>query len=295
MNFLSPMKDMFGGQKEAPSDAAAAAPPPASMPREGSTASVEGSTPSRAAAASMSNKEMNDLAEIMLDSERLCQLAKEGLEKGNLTDDTASLERLADLSSRLLCRNRAREAAVKLGTALRVTQHTTSTLDAAAATVWPSYFRHSKENDETGEDIYLSKLFLHALPPKADRPEGEASTTLCVRFSLSSRGDDEGTYDLSLKVLQIHPTDPHKHSFHFAFELQDRPANDAADWVLDEVQRHKLVELQSLLGLTESLWTPVGVFGFVLAAASCAQLDEIDFFKDLLRSVREAHRDEVLS
>ena len=285
MNFLSPMKEMFGGQKEA---AAAAAPPPPSMPRDGSTASVEGgSTPSRAAAASMSNKEMNDLAEIMLDSERLCQLAKDGLEKGNLTDDTASLERLADLSSRLLCRNRAREAAVKLGTALRVTQHTTSTLDAAAATLWPAYFRHSKENDETGEDIYLSKLYLHALPPKADRPEGEASTSLCVRFSLSSRGD-EGMYDLSLKVLQVHPTEPHKHSFHFAFELQDRPANDAAEWVLDEVQRHKLVELQSLLGLTESLWTPVGVLGFVLAAASCAQLDELDFFKDFIRSVREA-------
>ena len=292
MNFLSPMKEMFGGQKEA---AAAAAAPPPSMPRDGSTASVEGgSTPSRAAAASMSNKEMNDLAEIMLDSERLCQLAKDGLEKGNLTDDTASLERLADLSSRLLCRNRAREAAVKLGTALRVTQHTTSTLDAAAATLWPAYFRHSKENDETGEDIYLSKLYLHALPPKADRPEGEASTSLCVRFSLSSRGD-EGMYDLSLKVLQVHPTEPHKHSFHFAFELQDRPANDAAEWVLDEVQRHKLVELQSLLGLTESLWTPVGVLGFVLAAASCAQLDELDFFKDLIRSVRESHRDEVLS
>jgi len=54
------------------------------------------------------------------------------------------------------------------------------------------------------------------------------------------------------------------------------------------VQRHKLVELQSLLGLTESLWTPVGVLGFVLAAASCAQLDELDFFKDFIRSVREA-------
>ena len=57
---------------------------------------------------------------------------------------------------------------------------------------------------------------------------------------------------------------------------------------LDEGQRHKLVEPQSLLGLTESLWTPVGVLGFVLAAASCAQLDELDFFKDFIRSVREA-------
>ena len=62
--------------------------------------------------------------------------------------------------------------------------------------------------------------------------------------------------------------------------------------MLDEVQRHKLVELQALLGLSDSLWTPdpnpnpnpnpnqallglsdslwtpVGVLGFVLAAAS---------------------------
>ena len=284
MDFLSPMKEMFGGQKGG-----------AAAPSRDSAASVERtSTPGRAVATAMSNKEMSDLAEIMLDSERLCQLAKDGLDKGNLADDTASLQRLADLSSRLLCRNRAREAAVRLGTALRVTQHTTSTLDAAASTVWPAYFRHSKVNDETGEDIYLSKLYLHALPPKPDRPEGEASTSLCVRFSLAAHGD-EGTYDLSLKVLQIHPTDPHTHSFHFAFELQDRPATDAAGWVLDEVQRHKLVELQSLLGLTESLWTPVGVLGFVLAAASCAQLDELDFFSGLIRSVLEAHRDELLS
>ena len=64
--------------------------------------------------------------------------------------------------------------------------------------------------------------------------------------------------------------------------------------MLDEVQRHTLVELQSL-GLAESLWTPVGVLGFVLAAASCAQLDELDFFSGLIRSVLEAHRDELLS
>ena len=65
--------------------------------------------------------------------------------------------------------------------------------------------------------------------------------------------------------------------------------------MLDEVQRHKLTELQALLGLSDSLWTPVGVLGFVLAAASCNQLEELRFFKDLLRSIREAHRDEVSS
>ena len=39
----------------------------------------------------------------------------------------------------------------------------------------------------------------------------------------------------------------------------------------------------------------MGVLGFVLAAASCNQLEELRFFKDLLRSIREAHRDEVSS
>ena len=61
------------------------------------------------------------------------------------------------------------------------------------------------------------------------------------------------------------------------------------------MQRHKLTELQALLGLSDSLWTPVGVLGFVLAAASCNQLEELRFFKDLLRSIREAPRDEVSS
>ena len=47
------------------------------------------------------------------------------------------------------------------------------------------------------------------------------------------------------------------------------------------MQRHKLTELQALLGLSDSLWTPVGVLGFVLAAASCHQLEELRFFKVL--------------
>ena len=47
------------------------------------------------------------------------------------------------------------------------------------------------------------------------------------------------------------------------------------------MQRHKLTELQALLGLSDSLWTPVGVLGFVLAAASCNQLEELRFFKVL--------------
>ena len=200
-------------------------------------------------------------------------------EKSTLTEDTESLERLAALSGRLLLRNKARDAAVRFGTALR----TRSDLSAAAATLWPAYFKHSQENDETGEDVYTSKIYMHGLD------KGE--TTLCVRFSLASR-DDEGMYDLNLQVLQVHPFDAHqKHRFQFSFELQDRPADDAAGWVLDETQRHKLVELQ---GLGASLWTPVGVLGLVLSASSCAQLEELAFFKDLLRSVREAYRDEVL-
>jgi len=248
------------------------------------------STPTRERVASQDDvvqKEspMADLHEILLDSDRLCALVEAGLN----TDDTPTLERVAALSSRLLCRNRAREAAVRFGTALRVTKPgaTTSTLGVAAAAMWPAYFRHST-HDETGEDVYLSKLYLHGLPPGTAAAGG---TSLCVRFSLASR-DDEEMYDLSLKVLHLQA--PVGRHFHFSFELADRPANDAAGWVLDEAQRHKLVELQALLGLSDSLWTPVGVLGFVLAAASCNQLEELAFFKDLLRSVREAHRDEVL-
>ena len=40
-------------------------------------------------------------------------------------------------------------------------------------------------------------------------------------------------YDLSLKVLHLQA--PAGRHFHFSFELADRPANDAAGWVLDEV------------------------------------------------------------
>ena len=40
-----------------------------------------------------------------------------------------------------------------------------------------------------------------------------------------------------------------------------------------------LTELQALLGLSDSLWTPVGVLGLVLAAAACSQLEELRFFK----------------
>ena len=143
---------------------------------------------------------MADLHEIMLDSHRLCALVETGLKEGNLTEDTPTLERVAALSSRLLCRNRAREAAVRFGTALRVTKPgaTTSTLSTAAASMWPAYFRHSRENDETGEDVYLSKLYLHGLPPGGGSAAA-GGTSLCVRFSLASR-DDEEMYDLSLKV-----------------------------------------------------------------------------------------------
>ena len=37
--------------------------------------------------------------------------------------------------------------------------------------------------------------------------------------------------------------------FHFSFELADRPAADAGGWVLDELQRHKLAELQAAVTL----------------------------------------------
>ena len=45
-----------------------------------------------------------------------------------------------------------------------------------------------------------------------------------------------------------------------------------------------LTELQALLGLSDSLWTPVGVLGLVLAAAACSQLEELRFFKVRVRA-----------
>ena len=56
---------------------------------------------------------------------------------------------------------------------------------------------------QTGEDVYLSKLYLHGLPPGGDGGGGGggggAPISLCVRFSLASR-DEEEMYDLSLQV-----------------------------------------------------------------------------------------------
>ena len=128
------------------------------------------STPTRKATCASQDavvqKEMADLREIKQDSERLCALVEAGLKEGNLTDHTPTLERVAELSNRLLCRNRAREpnpnpnpnpspdpdadpgpnpnpnqareSAVRFGSALRVTRPgaPTSTLDAAAAAMW---------------------------------------------------------------------------------------------------------------------------------------------------------------
>ena len=75
--------------------------------------------------------------------------------------------------------------------------------------MWPAYFRHSRENDETGEDLYLSKLYLHALPPGDSQAAG--GTSLCVRFSLAAR-DDAEIYDLALKVLHLQaPAGRHFH------------------------------------------------------------------------------------
>ena len=75
------------------------------------------STPTRKATCAsqdaVAQKEMADLREIKQDSERLCALVEAGLKEGNLTDHTPTLERVAALSNRLLCRNRAREAAVR--------------------------------------------------------------------------------------------------------------------------------------------------------------------------------------
>jgi len=46
-------------------------------------------------------------------------------------------------------------------------------LDAALAAVWPSYMRHtpSAAGAEAGQDVWLTKLYLHALAPLAGPAE----------------------------------------------------------------------------------------------------------------------------
>jgi len=223
------------------------------------------------------------------DSASLAALASAGLTDGTL-EETATLERLAELSARLLCRNRSRAAALAYGRAL--VNEKSAELDAAVTALLPSYFRHnSKSGGEEDEgQVWVSKVFLHGLP-------AAPGTTLCARFSLSEQAstleDEVPLYDLSLKVLQVAPTGGR--SFQCSFDLVDTPAASAGEFTLDETQRAKLAELKAMLGLTSARWTAVGVLGMMLAAAGCAQMETTGCFKEVLRAAREAHREELLA
>ena len=53
---------------------------------------------------------------------------------------------------------------------------------------------------------------------------------------------------------------------------------------------------QTALGLTSPRWTPLAVLGLLLAACGCArELNDVPFFGEVLRSLRSAHRDEILN
>jgi hypothetical protein len=246
------------------------------------------------AAAAVNSKEMDELTTILGDSAALAEVASSGISKGTL-EDTATLEVLAELSSRLLCRNRCRESASKFASAIAGSKDADKVLTATSAFL-PSYFRHTQTSggeEEGGQtDLWVSKVFLRELP-KPPTP----GTVLCVRFSLSARveagdGDGDPLYDLSLKVMQVAGPE---HKFAFSFGMADVPASRAAEWTLDEAQRGRLAELQGHLDLASARWTPIGLLGVLLSAAGCAQLDANPCFSEALRACKEAHREELLA
>ena len=136
---------------------------------------------------------------------------------------------------------------------------------------------------------------MHSLPAA---PEG---TTLCARFHLSQREDENDDapplHDVSLRVNQIAPFAQAGGApkLSLAFSLADVPGSAAADWTLDDAQRDKLNVLAQLLGLSTTRWTPAGVLGLMLAGCGCAQLDEQPCFAELLKACKAAHREELLS
>ena len=256
------------------------------------------STPPKVASPSKSatvidKKEMDELQKILSDSTELNELVASGLKNGTL-EETARLESLSELSARLLSRNRCRLATAKFGSSLLADKHTEQ-INLAAGAMLPSYFRHEQtppHEEEGGQtDLWVSKIFMHELaaPP-------QAGTVLCARFSLSASipagQNDEPLYDLSIKVMQVKGRE-HKYAFHFEFVDVDPAA--AGDWILDDGQKAKLTELGEYLGLTGARWTPIGVFGVLLAAAGCAQLDENPCFSVLLRACKDGHREELLA
>jgi hypothetical protein len=261
-------------------------------------------TPAMVTQKGVANRELDELHAIQRDGESLRALVSAGLEQHSL-EDTASLERLSELSTRLLCRNRARAAAAKFAHAILSERSAPPSsppkapggqLDTAASTLLPAYFRHTQNGgaDEDGGQVWVSKVYLHALPG------GAPGTALCVRFSLKELepegGDaDESLYDLSVQAQQVAPFEAGASRFTFSFGFQDKRASAASEFTLDEAHTARLAELQALLGLAATRCTAYGALGFLLAGVACGQLEGNACFDELLRALREAHRAELLA
>lgn len=237
-----------------------------------------------------------ELNNICGDGSKLAALMAKGLEAGTI-EETETLTQLSELSSRLLCRNRSREAARLFArTLLGDKDPMDPAVDAAAKVFLPSYFRHTSSGEEDASQMWVCKLFLHELP-------AAPGSTLCARFSLTEHADpaadpdadEEPQYDLSLTVMQVAPYKVGTARFALTFALADKRAAEAGEFALDDAQRARIGELQQMLGLTSSRWTPVGVLGVLLAAVGCAQMETNPCFTELLRAAREAHREELLA
>jgi len=247
--------------------------------------------------AGVANRELDELQNITTDGTSLVKLVSAGLDANSL-EETATLEQISELSARLLCRNRSRAAVRAYGASLLADKGATDeSLAAAAMAFTPSYFRHTTSGDDDATQMWVCKLFLSTLPAAPD-------TTLCVRFSLKEHADaaadadadeDDLQYDLSLTVMQVAPFVAGASRFALSFELMDKRPREAADFTLDDAQRQRLTELKSLLGLTSSKWTAVGMLGVLLAALGCGQMPDAGFFDELVRGAREAHREELLA
>jgi len=206
-------------------------------------------TPGAVTQQAVNNKEADELATILKDSAALTALATAGLEAGTL-EETPTLELLSELSARLLCRNRARAATAKFGSACLGGGGggaADASVDAAARSLLPSYFRHEASeggaDDEGSTSLWVAKVFLHALPAA---PEG---TTLCARFSLqeTSGATNEPLHDINLKV-------PHARRSRHTPSRVLSPSSESAERAWHRAHSHHRTQVTQVA--PSSLWPP---------------------------------------
>mmetsp|Transcript_10937 Transcript_10937/g.31800 ORF Transcript_10937/g.31800 Transcript_10937/m.31800 type:complete len:327 (+) Transcript_10937:95-1075(+) len=269
-------------------------------------------------------RELAELAPILKDDEKLLELAAwtnaspQAMLVHLLGDEALSVvERLHDVSHRLIIRQQARAAAHKFGCSIENLRgkhqgaERNLALDAVLGSIWPAYMRFTPaENADRDTATWLSKLYLHGVGPKrssgdhAPEAPGEGpispapstlpgGLTLYARFSLVYEFD-RGLADLSLDVRQVAPRNAHGLSFTWTIEDVCLNDQESASWtVLDNSLRDKLAELQSVLGLTSTMWGPTAMLGLLLAA--CTGLPSCEPAQAMLAQLRAAHREEVLA